>query len=307
MSLSPINIIKGTFASKGSRRMSLKKYVAVSLFIALGFLTLILIAGLIVPKNVLLKISSFVISNSDDASTTESVNNNSTKTLPADQTSTSTSTQPVNTTTQQTTSTSPTTKPTTIPITQPSSPAGAAKVAPTLTFTGSPTSVSSGGSTVLSWITSANATLPVTCTGGGGSFAGSKAASGSQSVSLTSTTSYTLACTNIAGSSGTKTVTISVAAPTSTCGTSGGACTAAQIATHNTAANCWVIYNSNYLILSGSGVKGSNGNEVANHNGGSNRITPLCGGNATSAFTAQHGGQSGVKSIFNTYIVGPVI
>jgi cytochrome b involved in lipid metabolism len=90
------------------------------------------------------------------------------------------------------------------------------------------------------------------------------------------------------------------------CGSAGGACTSAQVAAHNTSGDCWVIYNTNYLILSGSGVVGSNGNEVTNHSGGSSRITPYCGGNATSAFTSKHGGQTSVKNIFNSYIVGPV-
>ncbi len=311
MPIEPRGSLKGNSATKRGLRMPLKTSVAISLVVSLGLLTLIMIAGLIVPKSVLLKLSKNSDASAQKASVAETVssasaginaNQNSVSDQPATTTpatSAPTSTSPTSTSTNPSTATK---------VPAATTPVGTttAKVAPTLTFSGSPTSVTSGSTVVLSWTINSTATAPVTCTGAGGSFAGAKATSGSQSVSQTSTTSYTLACTNVAGSSGTNSVTISVAAPASACGTSGGACTTAQIATHNTAGNCWVIYNSNYLILSGTGRKGSNGDEVANHNGGSSRITPYCGGNATTGFNAQHGSQSGVKSIFNTYVVGPV-
>jgi len=82
-------------------------------------------------------------------------------------------------------------------------------VAPSLTFQASSTSITSGNSTTLSWSINSSATSPVTCTAGNG-WSGSKGTSGSQSVKPTSTTTYTLSCSNSAGSSS-KSVTVNVA------------------------------------------------------------------------------------------------
>ena len=66
--------------------------------------------------------------------------------------------------------------------------------APTVTLTASPTTITSGQSSLLSW-SSTNAT---SCTASGG-WTGSRATSGTQSVSPTSTTTYTLGCTGAGG------------------------------------------------------------------------------------------------------------
>ncbi|MHB8710434.1 MAG: fibronectin type III domain-containing protein [Minisyncoccota bacterium] len=67
--------------------------------------------------------------------------------------------------------------------------------APTITMSASPTSVTSGSSTTLTWF-STNAT---SCTASGG-WTGTKATSGSQSLTnLTTTATYTLACTGAGG------------------------------------------------------------------------------------------------------------
>jgi hypothetical protein len=65
---------------------------------------------------------------------------------------------------------------------------------PTLSLTANPTSISSGSSSTLSW-SSTNAT---SCTASG-AWSGSKATSGTQSVSPTSTSTYNLACTGSGG------------------------------------------------------------------------------------------------------------
>jgi hypothetical protein len=64
-------------------------------------------------------------------------------------------------------------------------------LAPTVTLTATPPSISSGGSSTLTWTTTKS---PTSCTASGG-WTGSKATtSGSESVSPTSTTSYTITC-----------------------------------------------------------------------------------------------------------------
>jgi len=74
-------------------------------------------------------------------------------------------------------------------------------------FTASPTSITSGSSSTLSWVTSGATTIAITP----GTFT-STAASGSTSVSPTATTTYTLTATNAAGSAtATATVTITAA------------------------------------------------------------------------------------------------
>jgi hypothetical protein len=67
--------------------------------------------------------------------------------------------------------------------------------APTLTFTASPTSISAGQSSTLTW-SSTNAT---SCTASGG-WTGTKATAGSQVVTPAVTTTYTLTCTGSVGS-----------------------------------------------------------------------------------------------------------
>jgi|GEM_PF-1619625 len=79
---------------------------------------------------------------------------------------------------------------------------------PTLTFTVSPTQITSGQSATLSWSTT-NATG---CTASNG-WTGSKAVSGTQSVAPTATTTYALSCTG-AGGSIAKSVTLNVSPST---------------------------------------------------------------------------------------------
>ncbi len=91
---------------------------------------------------------------------------------------------------------------------------------PTVTLAASPTSITSGGTSTLTW-TSANAT---SCTASGSSaFTGAKATSGSESVNPTSTTTYTLICTGAGGSaSSSATVTVTAASGSSATSSTGG-------------------------------------------------------------------------------------
>jgi hypothetical protein len=305
----------------------IKQIVKWSLLVGAGFTLLVFIAGLAIPQSVLVKLSkkstnaaslvsekpavadtAATIAAGQTGSTSSAQTPSQSQPTASQSSSTSgatTSTAPTSSQTaiSPTTTTPPkTTPPTTPPTTTP--PATASSVAPILTFSASPTSVVSGSSSTLSWSINSGATPAVTCTASG-AWSGTKATSGSAGVTPGSSATYTLACSNTAGTS-TQSTTVSVTAPPPACGSAGGGCTAAQISAHNTAGDCWVIYNTNYLILSGSGVVGSNGNEVANHSGGASRITPYCGANATSAFTSAHNGNNSIKNIFNSYIVGPV-
>ncbi|KND47950.1 MAG: Fibronectin type III domain protein [Parcubacteria bacterium C7867-006] len=85
-------------------------------------------------------------------------------------------------------------------------PTGGCVSAPTVTISASPTSVSSGGSSTLTW-SSTNAT---SCTASNG-WSGSKSTSGSQSTgALVANTTFTLTCSNASGSgSNSATITIS--------------------------------------------------------------------------------------------------
>ncbi|HEY5152805.1 MAG TPA: FAD-dependent oxidoreductase [Candidatus Saccharimonadales bacterium] len=102
----------------------------------------------------------------------------------------------------------PTPSPTPAPAPKPTPAPTPAPVAPALTFSASPTTITSGSSANLSWSINANATSPVGCNASGG-WSGARAASGSQAVSPGSTTTYSLVCTNSAGSSS-RSVTITV-------------------------------------------------------------------------------------------------
>jgi hypothetical protein len=289
-----------------------------------GALSLVvLLAGLAIPQSVLVKLSKKQTSNGVVESKLNDTTNNKQQATQSQssaalsqqsdsgavQTSTpQTSTQSIATTNSAgpsaptntpTASTTPTAPPATVPPTTTT-----VNVAPILNFSASPSSITSGSGSTLSWSINSGATPAVTCTASG-AWSGGKATSGSLGVTPGSTSTYSLACSNTAGTSA-QSASITVTPAPVACGSAGGGCTTGQIAVHNTAADCWVIYNANYLILSGSGVVGSNGNEVSNHSGGASRITPYCGANASAAFTSAHGGQTAVKSIFNSYIVGPV-
>jgi len=73
-------------------------------------------------------------------------------------------------------------------------------VAPVLNLSASPTQVTSGQGVTLRWSVNSNATSPVACSASGG-WSGSKSSSGSQTVYPTSSKTYTLTCSNSAGSS----------------------------------------------------------------------------------------------------------
>ena len=81
--------------------------------------------------------------------------------------------------------------------------------APTVSLSATVASITSGQSTILNW-SSTNATA---CTATGGTFAGQKGPSGSQTVYPTVTSTYGISCTGTGGTTSATPVTITVAAP----------------------------------------------------------------------------------------------
>jgi hypothetical protein len=101
--------------------------------------------------------------------------------------------------------------------------------APTVSISASPTSITAGQSSTLTW-SSTNAT---SCTASNG-WTGSKGASGSTPVSPTVTTTYTLTCTGAGGTTPAQSVTVTVTAapppPTGTCPATKRTVTATDVA-----------------------------------------------------------------------------
>jgi cytochrome b involved in lipid metabolism len=71
--------------------------------------------------------------------------------------------------------------------------------------------------------------------------------------------------------------------------------TLAEVAVHNTQANCWsVVFEKVYNITT----------YIKNHPGGANSISKICGKDGTSIFDNKHGGSSSVALILSTYKIG---
>lgn len=195
------------------------------------------------------------------------------------------------------TSTTPSSSPTTPPSSTPT-PGGSTAVAPVLTLTISNGTISAGATATISWTTNGTASPAPTCSASG-SWSGSKATSGSQNVApAAGSYTYNLNCTNSAGSSS-KSVNLTVNA-VSSCGT-GGSCSSAEVATHNTSGNCWVIIK--YTSSGGNGANGQVYQLFSSFFGGSGSHSGLpsapslsagswCGKNISSTFNNKHSGGS---------------
>ncbi len=157
---------------------------------------------------------------------------------------------------------------------------------PTLTFTADPTSITQGGSSMLTW-GSTNAT---SCTASGG-WSGSKALSGSQSVSPNATTTYTLTCTG-AGGSVTESASVNVTTPTPV-PTITFTADPASILPNGTSTLAWSTSNVTFCVASDawSGTKATSGTQD---------VTP----SATSTYTLSCGGESGTTTASVTVNVG---
>ena len=175
---------------------------------------------------------------------------------------------------------------------------------PTVSVSASPASITTGDSTTLSW-TSSNAT---SCTASG-AWSGSKATSGSQTVSPTSTSTYSLSCTGTGGSaSGSTTVTVtSATAPSVSLSASPASIASGGISTLN-----WSSSNTTSCTASGawSGSKATSGSQTVSPDSTST-YTLNCsgtGGSAISSTTvtvrAGSGGTPSLQTAFGSLSVG---
>ena len=72
--------------------------------------------------------------------------------------------------------------------------------------------------------------------------------------------------------------------------------TAAEVAQHHTAADCWSLINGNVYDLT---------TYLPRHKGGPGVLTAICGKDGTSAFTGQHSGQAAPATDLSSLLVGP--
>src|SRR3989344_9017856 len=158
---------------------------------------------------------------------------------------------------------------------------------PTLTFTTDPTSITQGGSSMLTW-DSTNAT---SCTASGG-WSGSKALSGSQSVAPNATTTYTLTCTG-AGGSVTESASVNVTTTPTPVPTITFTADPASILPNGTSTLAWSTSNVTFCVASDawSGTKATSGTQD---------VTP----SATSTYALSCGGESGTTTASVTVNVG---
>ncbi len=167
-----------------------------------------------------------------------------------------------------------------------SSPSAPPPAAPTLTFSASPASVSSGSATTLSW-SGANATA---CTASGG-WSGTETVSGSfKTLALTQSTNYALSCTGSGGSVG-KTVAVAVttAAPPAAAPTLTLTANPASVQPGAMASLAWSATNASACVASGAW----NGTETMN---GSTTVGPLAT-TATYSLNCSGSGGSVQKSV----------
>lgn len=93
--------------------------------------------------------------------------------------------------------------------------------------------------------------------------------------------------------------------PATACGSPGGICSAAQVATHNSSSNCWVIYNGGYYIVSAYANQHPGGTSVFNSATCGKDITAYMTGSASTA-GSRHKHSGGAYNTLNSYYVGKV-
>ena len=84
--------------------------------------------------------------------------------------------------------------------------------------------------------------------------------------------------------------------PTDPSASPGTGITAAEVAQHNTAADCWSVINGNVYDLT---------TYLPRHKGGPGVLTAICGKDGTNAFTGQHSGQAAPAADLSSLLVGP--
>ncbi|MEK7538952.1 MAG: peptidoglycan-binding protein [Patescibacteria group bacterium] len=155
--------------------------------------------------------------------------------------------------------------------------------APTATITATPTSVTSGGSTVIAW-SSTNATS-CTATGGTNGWSGTKGISGTQTFSnLSANTTYTMTCTGSGGTTAPQSTTVVVTAPATPTVTLTANTT--SVTSGGTAILTWTSTNASTCTASGawSGNKTLSGTQTLSNLTTTGTYTMTCG-TATQSLT----------------------
>ena len=80
-------------------------------------------------------------------------------------------------------------------------------------------------------------------------------------------------------------------------GGSDGTLSAATVASHATATDCWSIVNGNVYDLT---------QWIPQHPGGAGVIEAMCGTDGTSAYESQHAGQGRPQDILDSFLIGPL-
>ena len=180
--------------------------------------------------------------------------------------------------------------------------------APVVSLSISPSSITSGSSSTLSW----SATNSPTSCSASGSWSGTKSSSGSQSTGTktTGTYTYTLTCSN-SGGSGSKDVTQTVSAPALACG-SGGTCHYSDISSHTSQSDCRGATNADGSGLKTYSYTSSFITSHAAYKSASTVVNRLCGKEYSSNlrnFTGSHKGPTISGKSYDTWMsnfyIGP--
>ncbi|MFO0955717.1 MAG: cytochrome b5-like heme/steroid binding domain-containing protein [Candidatus Saccharibacteria bacterium] len=141
---------------------------------------------------------------------------------------------------------------------------------------------------------------PSPASGGGSSASGSSGTAGGSATSVAPkpATSSTPVAT-------TPKPTTSAAPAAPACGSAGGACTTAQVATHNSQSNCWVIYNGGYYNVTAYVNAHPGGKSVFSSTTCGHDITAYLNGNSSVA-GQQHKHANSAYTVLNSYYVGKV-
>lgn len=108
-----------------------------------------------------------------------------------------------------------------------------------------------------------------------------------------------------AAGTGYATVSVSSGSPTG-CGQTGQGCTLAQIAAHNTASDCWVVYEAKYYDLTSYVNKHPGGKAVFDQAACGLDIKSFMTGAAGNA-GEQHKHKAKAYTILESYVIGPVL
>ena len=150
--------------------------------------------------------------------------------------------------------------------------------APTVTISASPTTITAGGSSTITW-SSTNAT---SCTASGG-WSGTKATSGTLSVTPTANTTYTITCSGTGGTSPAQSTTINVNAVVSA-PTVNISASPTSIVSGNSSTITWSSTNSTSCTASGSwsGTKATSGTQSVSPTANSTYTMTCTGAGGTS-------------------------